>query len=316
MNFLRNFPFAIVAAALCLSGCKSGGQGSGQGGDSFLSGLANVAEAVGGKEGAFLAAGARTADAGLKAQEDFNDQNEYHIGRMASAQILTKYPLYNDDSANRYLNLVGKNLADFSNKPAVFAGYNFHVIQSDEINAFAMPGAYILVTRGLLRCAQNEDELAAILAHEIGHVQRRHAVDAIKNARGSDVWKTALVEFGKAGTHGKNYSEVFNMLSAGIGDMLKTVMVNGYSREQEAGADADAIEIMRLAGYDPNAMVSMLQRMKVQLKHDAHDFNSTHPSPDERIASVKKAIGGQVAIQPDAARTARFNEALKGVRAP
>ena len=299
----------VICLLASLSACKSGG-----GNESGMGVLANIAEGFG-DAGRGVAAGLRVGEAIGKASEDFDDRQEYHLGRMASAQILTKYPLYSDDAANRYLNLVGKNLADYSTKPQVFAGYNFHVVQSDEINAFAMPGAYILVTRGLLRCATNEDELAAILAHEIGHVQRRHAVEAVKQARGSDVLKVALVEGANAATNSREYAELTKLIFSGVGDMIKTVMVNGYSREQEAGADADAVAIMRLAGYDPNAMVSMLQRMKSLLKHDAHDFNSTHPSPDERIASVKKAIGGQVAVQPDAARTARFNEALKGARA-
>ncbi len=308
----RTLCFSVMLAALALGGCKSGQGGSG--GD-LLSGLADVAEGVGGNSGRWIAAGMRTGGAVARANETFDERQEYHIGRMAAAQILVKYPLYRDDNGNRYLNLVGKTLAEFSDRPQVFAGYNFHIVESNEVNAFAMPGAYILVTRGLLRCAENEDELAAILAHEIGHVQRQHAISAMTAGRSNDVWKTGLTEGLKAGTGSKAYGELAAMVTSGLTDMLKTVMDKGYSREQEAQADADAIAIMRRAGYDPHAMVAMLTKMKPLVKDHDHGFGSTHPSPDERIATVKKAIGGQVAVTPDAARAQRFTEALRAARA-
>ena len=313
MNTRHMLASALVLMVALLTGCKSG---QGGGGADILNSLADVAEGVGGSSGRWIAAGMRTGGAYVRANETFDERQEYHIGRMAAAQILAKYPLYRDDDANRYLNLVGKTLAEFSDRPDVFAGYNFHIVESNEVNAFAMPGAFILVTRGLLRCAENEDELAAILAHEIGHVQRQHAIIAMTKGRSNDVWKTGLTEGLKAGTGSKAYGELAAMVTAGLTDMLKTILEKGYSREDEAQADGDAIVIMRRTGYDPNAMVSMLTKMKPLVKDHDHGFGSTHPSPDERIATVKKAIGGQVAVTPDAGRTQRFTQALRAARTP
>ena len=310
---MRTFHSSVMwtVVALALAGCQAGGQpGESQSGG----GLASAAEGFG-NIGRGVAAGLRVGEAVEKAQEKFDDRQEYYIGRMAAAQIIHQYPLYVDDNANRYVNVVGKTLAEFSDLPQVFAGYNFHIIESNDINAFAMPGAFVFVTRGLLRCADNEDELAAILAHEIGHVQRKHALSAISDARTKEIGLVAIREGAKAGAAGRDFGELVNKVSAGVTDMLRTVMVKGYSREQEAQADRDAVEILRRTGYDPHAMASMLQKMKSRIKPDAHDFASTHPSPDERMKSVKGAIGEQASAEPDPARAARFAEALKAARA-
>jgi predicted Zn-dependent protease len=115
--------------------------------------------------------------------EDFTPEQEYYIGRAVGAVVLSKYPAYANTQVNQYINTLGQTLAAASNKPEIFGGYHFVVLDSDDINAFATPSGLIFVTRGLIRCCPTEDALAAILAHEIGHVQLRHGMQSIEKAR-------------------------------------------------------------------------------------------------------------------------------------
>ena len=111
-----------------------------------------------------------------------------------AAVILTKYPPYTNQPANEYLNLLGQTLAQVSDMPEIFRGYRFLVLNSDEINAFATPGGHIFITKGLLRCCRTEDAVAAVLAHEIGHIQLKHGIQAIKKARVTDAVTTIATE--------------------------------------------------------------------------------------------------------------------------
>ena len=134
------------------------------------------------------------ASAVSKSVEEFTPEQEYYIGRSVAAVILTKYPPYTNQPANEYLNLLGQTLAQVSDMPEIFRGYRFLVLNSDEINAFATPGGHIFITRGLLRCCRNEDAVAAVLAHEIGHIQLKHGIQAIKKARVTDALNTIATE--------------------------------------------------------------------------------------------------------------------------
>ena len=113
-----------------------------------------------------------------KSAEDFTPDQEYYLGRGVAATLLGQYRALRTPAANEYLNLLGQSLAKYSTKPNTFGGYRFLLLDTPEINAFAAPGGLILVTRGLAQCAANEDELAAVLAHEIAHVQLRTASTA------------------------------------------------------------------------------------------------------------------------------------------
>jgi predicted Zn-dependent protease len=108
--------------------------------------------------------------------EDFTPEQEYYIGRSVGAVVLSKYPAYTNAQVNQYLNMLGQTLAAASDKPQIFGGYHFLVLDSDDINAFATPSGLVFVTRGLIRCCPTEDALAAVLSHEIGHVQLRHGM--------------------------------------------------------------------------------------------------------------------------------------------
>jgi predicted Zn-dependent protease len=226
------------------------------------------------------------------------------------ANILAQYPPYDAAAANSYLNLLGQSLAMVSDRPETFGGYHFLVLDSDEINAFAAPGGLIFVSRGLLACADSEDGVAAILAHEIGHVVKQHGLKAIKTAR----FKDAGLAIGMAAVEELGPSELAKVTAAFSGtidDITSTLVNSGYSRGAEKEADLAAVDILKRAGYDPNALVRMLQVMKTRLKPGGPGFGKTHPDPEDRIATIREAVAaGAAPPAAPPARKSRYQAAL------
>lgn len=250
-----------------------------------------------------------------KAAEQIDPATEYFIGRSAAANVLSKYRAYDDANANRYVNEVGQSLAAFSQAPEVYSGYHFQVLDSDEVNAFAAPGAFIFVTRGMLRLCENEDELAAVLAHEIGHIQNRHAVEHIKSSRRGDLvafaGKTALEEAGPA-----QIAVARDVLDKAVDGMKDVLFVKGYGQGAEKRSDADAVEMLRTTGYNPWAMLRVLERMDARAKRDKGlGIFKTHPKTGDRIKSVRKELKRIPNSPVPAARVERFEAALQQARA-
>jgi predicted Zn-dependent protease len=233
---------------------------------------------------------AKSGEAVAKSFEDITPEQEYYVGRAVGANILAQYPPHSEAKANAYLNLLGQSLALVSDRPETFGGYHFLVLDTAEINAFAAPGGLIFVSRGLLRCADSEDGVAAILAHEIGHVVRQHGLKAIKTARFKDaglaIGKAAVEELGS-----EELARVTAAFSGTIDDITSTLVNSGYSRSAEKEADLAAVDILKRAGYDPNALVAMLKIMESRLQPGGPGFAKTHPDPQDRIASIREAVG-------------------------
>lgn len=249
----------------------------------------------------------------IKAAEDITPEQEYYIGRAVAASILGKYRPWQNGNANQYVNQLGQTLALGSTMPQTYGGYHFLVLDSNEINAFGCPGGLILVTRGLLRCCKTEAEVAAVLAHEIGHVALQHGLGAIKSSRYTELGKVLAVE--GASHAGGNVAALSNAFGNTVGDITQTLLVNGYSRSQETEADAAAANTLGALGYDPEALIQVLKAMKAKLKPGGMDFAKTHPDPDDRIGDVKDACGAiePPQVPPPPARQVRYAKALKGV---
>jgi predicted Zn-dependent protease len=253
----------------------------------------------------------RTAVAAEKTFQDITPEQEYYIGRSVAATVLATYKPYDRSLPNQYLTVLGQTLAQYSDKPETFGGYHFLVMETEEINAFAAPGGLILVSRGLLNCCRSEDALAAVLAHEIGHVQKQHGLRAIKKGRLTSALTILAVEAGK-NLGGENLAEVTKAFEGSITDISATLMNSGYARSLENDADAAAVQILTRAGYDPHALVDMLGEMKTRLAADTRGFGKTHPSPEVRIKHVSDLIGSQPVAAAPAARRVRF-DALSGM---
>jgi beta-barrel assembly-enhancing protease len=253
----------------------------------------------------------RTTRAVTKTFEDITPEQEYYIGRTVAATVLLGYKPLPADALNAYLNRLGQSLAQFSTRPETFGGYRFLMLDSDDLNAFAAPGGLILVTRGLVKCCQSEDELAAVLAHEIGHVEKLHGLRAIKTGRLNSALTILAVEAGK-NLAGEQLAEVTKAFDESINDITGTLMNSGYSRRLEYEADAAAVAILKKAGYAPGALVAMLENMERNWNPTRLDFAATHPPPTERIAQLKKAgVTATTATSP--LRQSRFAAATKAL---
>lgn len=278
----------------------------------FLDSISDVGAAALGATGVVdsQTAGAifKGAKAVSKTFEDITPEQEYYIGRAVSATILDKYKPHSSKKLNEYVNLVGHGLLLSSESPESFKGYHFMVLDSDEVNAFATPGGFIYITEGLLKCCQNEDELAAVLAHEIGHVQLQHGMRSIKKSRISSALAVVATESAKAYS-GQELAQLTAVFEESIQDVFNTMVVNGYSREYERDADEFAVKLMTKVGYAPHSIVAMLGEMKKRLKPGGVDFMKTHPSPDDRISEVSDMIASSTA-KPDAVRTKRFGQSV------
>jgi len=247
-----------------------------------------------------------------KSFEDITPEQEYYIGRSVGAVLVNKYKPYPNGPANDYLNLLGQTLAQASDRPETFGGYHFLILDSPEINAFAAPGGLIFVSRGMLRCCRSEDAVAAVLAHEIAHIQLRHGLQAIDKSRVTE----ALTILGAEGTKsygGQKLADLTKVFEGSISDVTSTLVSNGYSRSFEREADAAAITILTRVGYDLNGLVAMLTVMEKNLKPGGLDFAKTHPSPRSRIDDIQRQHADGKALAEVPARQARFRKGLGNI---
>jgi predicted Zn-dependent protease len=244
-----------------------------------------------------------------KSLEDFTPEQEYYIGRSVGAIVLGKYQALADTKVNSYLNVLGQTLAQASDMPELYGGYHFLVLNSDDINAFATPGGHIFITRGLIRCCRTEDALAAVVAHEIGHIQLRHGMRAIEKGRMTEAL-TILAQEGAKSFGSQEVAQLTQAFGGVISDITNTMINNGYSRSYEYQADAAAVSILQWAGYNPGALTEMLGVMAKQIKPGGTDFAKTHPSPQNRIAELKESGKSFAGGETPTVRTERFTKAV------
>jgi len=254
----------------------------------------------------------RTVQAVERAWTDLTPEQEHYIGRAVAASLLAQYPPLDDAPANQYLNRLGQALALASERPETFGGYRFLLLDTDEINAFACPGGLILVTRGLVQCCESEDALAAVLAHEIGHVAGRHGLRAIKSSRLTSAL-TILASEGVRTFGSEDLAQLTADLEGSIADITQTLVRNGYSRDLEREADRAAVAILDQIGYNPRGLEAMLTVMQARWQPRGPGFMRTHPSPQDRLGEVRPLLGTAGPLQPPAPRQARFSAALAGV---
>jgi beta-barrel assembly-enhancing protease len=248
-----------------------------------------------------------------KALQEIPPEQEYYIGRAVGSTVFEIYPAYDRKALNDYLNQLGQSLALFSERPAIYEGYHFIALDSKEINAFATPSGLVMASRGLISLTASEDELAAILAHEIAHITCQHGLNTIKNARfSSAVTKTATTAV--KDWSASDYQELTGALSDTVGDIATSMIKNGYSKGAELEADKKAVAILKAAGYDPGALKRVLATMDSKLDPKAKDFSKTHPKPKDRIKALDMNADAKASAPPaNKARQERYTRAMKAI---
>jgi predicted Zn-dependent protease len=253
-----------------------------------------------------------SAAAFSSAAERSTPEQEYYIGRAVAANILTNYKLWNNDpELTGYLNLICGAIVINSPQPHNFNGYHVAILDSNEINAFTTSGGHIFLTRGLINLAKTEDALAAVIAHEVAHNQLRHSIKSIKTSRVTQAL-LVTVTAGAGNAMGMDINEMTDILNESVGEIVQTMVNNGYSKEQEYEADIAAMSFLAAAGYQPSALIDMLNELKAVHKSTS-GFNKTHPAPIQRIYFAEKMIKRYEVEVADIgfSRQERFNEALK-----
>ena len=289
----------VCAAALLVAGCAGLGDVAGLGaGAAASTGYVTTSQAE---------SIARSAQDIARSAEDLTPEQEYYIGRSVGAVILDRYDPWDEQEANRYLNLLGQSLALASDRPELFGGYRFQILDTEEINAFATPSGLIFVSRGMLRLTGSEDDVAAILAHEIGHIEHQHGVKAIRTSRLTTAFSSsAMTAVELAGP--EEVAALTRTFDDSISDITDTLVSSGYSRGAEREADLAALRILARAGYDQSGLVRVLQAMDEVWSAGGPGFLSTHPDPQDRIDDIRSAIEtGSGSAAPAATQRVRQN---------
>ena len=220
-------------------------------------------------------------------KQDFvvlSEEQEIQMGREYNAQILRQYQIYEDEKIQNYVQSIGESLAKKSHRPNLI--YRFTVLDSPEINAFALPGGYIYINRGLMAYMSSEEELAAVLGHEIGHVTARHSVRQYSQAQLMGVL-SAAIEINSGRTAGD------------LANLASGALLSGYGREMELEADDLGAQYIYQDGYSPQGMYDVLAVLKDQEIYSKkvakqrgieprnyHGVFASHPSNDKRLQEI------------------------------
>jgi len=240
------------------------------------------------------------------AAEEITPEQEYYIGRAVAANILSNYRIWNGSQAmTAYLNRICAAITINSPRPDVFNGYHVAILDSNEINAFATSGGHIFVTRGLINAAKSEDALAGVIAHEIAHIQLQHSIRAIRTSRITQALMVTGVSAAGAAT-GMSVNELTDVFNESVGEIVSTMVNNGYSQTQEFEADNTAMRLLASAGYSPSGLIDMLRELSA-VQTGSSGFGKTHPTPAQRITNAQKTVGSYRVADTRSYRQARFS---------
>ena len=213
-----------------------------------------------------------------------SESQEISLGAQASQQVKQKEHMSGDQSAVDQVRRVGNRIAKVANRSDY--KWEFNVVEKKELNAFALPGGKVFVYSGLVEMVGSDDELAAVMGHEIGHALARHGAERMSMSMatqlGGQVASTAI------GMHNPAYAQVFNS-AYGAGSQVGVLLP--FSRQQESEADYLGLILMTQAGYDPAAALTFWKKMSAKDKGKAPPaWLSTHPANEERIAAIQKEL--------------------------
>ncbi len=219
--------------------------------------------------------------------DQIDEPREIEIGRQLAAVLLGSKPLYADLKAQRYLNQLGRWISLQSTRPQL--PWSFAVLDDAGYNAFAAPGGYVFVTRGLLERVGSEAELAGILAHEIVHVTGRHHLKALQAKARAGLLTQALAS--------QLNSNAGGALSAQLLALGRNLYANGLDQGDEFEADRGGVALAARAGFDPYGLVTALQQLRTAAPDDPLFALSlsTHPPAQQRLDQLAQAMGERLA---------------------
>ena len=248
----------------------------------------------------------------LSQSGDMSEADEISLGGHMAATLVGAVALDKDTANQRYVNQIGRWVSLHSSRPNL--PWKFGVLADDTVNAFAAPGGYVFVTRGLLQQLDSEAELAGVLAHEIQHVIRKHHLTAVQknNQLGAATDVLGYLGERQINKSGGEYAGAKNQVADRLLGATKALYARGLDKEDEFQADRDGLVLMAKAGYDPYALLSVLQKLEARGGDDSSLalLLQTHPRPTDRL----KALASAKVLNesgPFASNEARFQQRLK-----
>jgi len=214
---------------------------------------------------------------------DTSLEEEVAIGRQLAGSLLGAAPLVRDDALQAYVNRVGRWLASQSDRPDI--RWYFGVLDTEDVNAFALPGGYVFVTKGLYRLLADESELAGVLAHEIGHVAKKHHLTVLKKSQAIDLVGGIAQQLGRS----RAQSAVLQSLVGHGAEAL----ARGLDKDAEYEADRLGVVIAARAGYAPYGLPSVLRKIGARNPREGSLalLFKTHPLPQDRLEHLGDALG-------------------------
>ena len=234
----------------------------------------------------------------------FTPQQDIEVGKKAAADAAKQLPLCDDPKADAYLTQLGMRLVAKLPTNGVQYPFEFHCVNDKAINAFALPGGYVFINRGAIEAADNEAQLAGVMAHEISHVALRHGTNQASKAEfASGVLGIADGILGGS-TGGALLSKLGAFAAGGV--LLR------YSRTAESQADVMGTQVLYDSGYDPRGMAQFFEKLEAETKgKNPPEFFSDHPNPEHRVERVDEEIDKLGGVPPNARRDSTEFEAIK-----
>jgi predicted Zn-dependent protease len=241
----------------------------------------------------------------------FSPQQDVEVGQQAAREAEQQLQLLNDARVDQYLNNLGRSLAAYA--PGERFSYQFKCVNDRAINAFALPGGFVYVNRGAIEAADNEAQLAGVMAHETSHVALRHGTNQATKA------SVAQAPLGILGGMLGGNSATAMLAQLGAGFAAKSILLK-YSRTDESQADIMGTQILYDSGYDPRAMAQFFEKIQAESKGGQLEFFSDHPNPDHRIERVDEEIrnlgGARPGSKTDSPEFQQIKRSLLGRPAP
>jgi predicted Zn-dependent protease len=213
----------------------------------------------------------------------YSTEREIKMGQSISEEVEKQYKLAQDPLLMNRVELIGKKIAAVADRKDV--DYHFKVLDDEEVNAVSLPGGFVYINKGLIDKVANDDALAAVLAHEVGHIVSRHSLKKLQAIMGYSFLRLLAMPIPQGGEIGAAADAAF------------TELILGYSRDDELLADQLAVRYARLAGYKPEAMISFLKTLQEVNRRkplQPRSYFKTHPYVPDRVRVVKQELGEKI----------------------
>jgi predicted Zn-dependent protease len=233
-------------------------------------------------------------------------EDYYFIGRALGARILSSYRPLENPALARYVEKVCAAITVNSSMPEFYNGYHIMILDSPEINAISSPGGHIFITRGLLELTGSEDDLAAIIAHEIAHIQLAHAAAIINSMKLTEDLSALGAASAATAAREASVPERTVLFGNAVVELVNILMKNGYSQAQEYEADRYALALLAVSGYQSSALINMLKVLRQTQPGRPGGLYDTHPSPASRMAALEPQLTKYRTEDTRAWRTGRF----------